>query len=764
MRRLSDLIAAAINLAFLQSILPMNPDNFVEFVAGITPDELASALETYGANHFFVFSLAIIYILTGTQLAFPENLIVLCIKYVFRQEEGTIEFLKVLSRYHCKCVQFINGFKPNELADALQTHGQNTNFVFSLAIIYIRAGATKAFPQKLAELVYDAVFRQVDGTQEFLAALNGAFLVDKTKVSRSLWGLCESATSEDLNSFLNARNSSPLILFYWLHLAVGGEKQIVKELFQILARIARQNIKPNPKVSYADVIRAILDNQSYFLFHETNGVFAVILDKGFVGNILNLFEVPWNFTFAELLLVQQFLQKRPIDASWLLRPDYMSVQCSRFLIKTVMNLADDLLDSSGRLTEASLLLPANFARIGRFVYLSDHHHLEQIFRSNQFIFDTHVIPGKYAISFVLHFFMNLHFRRNPELFSRMLVSLKTYGDQLLKADLTAMKTALTHFHEDRKAEAAIFAAFMCIDRSEQIPCLKNHISVLKTIFMVIGNPIHTLCVRDCDPTKLQEIVCSLRKILPDFILNARMVFVNGISFLPVVNLHATSQPVIAFLQAHALAGSFPCMLQLLMTSDHLDLFKVHMIAVMSFIGAQVDRVGQDDGQYQLNLAEMLNILHACFTKLDIKMLDFNNHICALFTNPIVLNAFVADPRFAEQTRGLRNDRKIARMRQECQAHCAQHGTTMPEAQRALGLVVFGGCPICTELSTPEFTTVFQCGHCFCTGCAEQIKNCPNCRAKIIHRTQPDSLGIRFRPDPAPQASGQPAQKKQRQEE
>lgn len=676
----------------------------------------------------------------------------------------TLSFLQsILQISHEQSVVFVNGIAQNELADALQNHGANPFFVFSLAIIYIRAGATKAFPQRLAELVYDAVFRKAEGTQDFLTALNEAFLADKNKVSRSLWGLCESATSEDLKSFLTAKNSSPLILFYWLHLAVIGNKQIAKELFHILVRITQQNIKPNPKVSYVDVIQVLIANQSYFLFHEHNGVFAVILEKGFVGNILNLFEVPWNFTFDQLTLVRNFLQKRPIDASWLLRPDYMSEDCSRFLIGTVMNLVD-LLDPSGRLTVATLLLPANFARISEFVHLSDHHHLEQIFRGNQVLFEMHVISGKYAISFVLHFFMNLHLRRNPNLFSRMLGALKTYGNKLLPEDLKAMKTELAHFHEDRKAEAAIFAAFMCIDRPEQIPSLKDHITVLKTFFIVIGHPIHTLCVKNCDPTKLQEIVCALRKIVPDFLLNTRMLFVNGISFLPVVNLHATSQPVIEFLQAHALAGSFPCMLQLLMLSDNLDQFVDRMPPVMSFIGTQVDQVGPNDVTYQLNLAEMFNILHACFTNLDIKMLDFNNHISALFKNPIVLDAFVSDPRFTNLTRGLRNDIRIAKMRQECQEFCVQNGTTMEEAQRALGHIIFEECAVCIERSTPEFTTIFQCGHCLCTGCAEQISNCPTCRAKITCRTQADSIGIRFRQDPDPQFSEEPTQKRQRQEE
>ena len=119
-----------------------------------------------------------------------------------------------------QCIEFVNGVNLNELASGLQNHGANPFAVFSLAIIYIRAGATKAFPQRLAELLYDAVFRQAEGTQEFLGALNQAFSLDKNKVAKSLWGLCERATANDLVIFLSAKNSSPLILFYWLLLAV----------------------------------------------------------------------------------------------------------------------------------------------------------------------------------------------------------------------------------------------------------------------------------------------------------------------------------------------------------------------------------------------------------------------------------------------------------------------------------------------------------------------------------------------------------------
>ena len=102
----------------------------------------------------------------------------------------------VLQMVHAQYVE-VNRVTPGELADALQTHGGNSIFVFSLAIVYIRAGATRTFPQRLTELVYDAVLKQAEGTQEILAALNQAFSTDKKSLAMSLWGLCESASPDD---------------------------------------------------------------------------------------------------------------------------------------------------------------------------------------------------------------------------------------------------------------------------------------------------------------------------------------------------------------------------------------------------------------------------------------------------------------------------------------------------------------------------------------------------------------------------------------
>ena len=667
------------------------------------------------------------------------------------------EFLQMTRE---QCVMFINRLVRDNFANELQTHGGNSYFVFLLATIYVRAGATKSFPKILAELLYDAVFLQKDGSQEFLEVLNRSFVENKQTVVRSLWGLCESVSPKDVESFLKSKNSSPLMLFNWLQLAVRGNKQAVKELFQILERIAKQNMTPNPKVDYSNVVREIRNNHTYFLFHETNGVFAVILEKGYVGNLLHLFEVEWNFTIAELTLVRNFLRKRPINASWLLRTDYMSVECSRRLIGYVMNISD-LLNPSGRLTEAALLLPANVARIAEFVFFSDHHHLEAILRTNQFLFDTIVIPGKYSVYGVLHFFMNLHLRGNPALFSRMIGALDTYGKKLLPEDLKEIQRAIKNFDNDRQIEASIFAAFMCISRQEQIPCLQDHILLLRAIRS--RNGAHSLQVSPSSAVNLQEVVCALRKFFPDFLLNTQVLGVNQLSFLPVVQVEPVSQPVVAFLQAQA--NSFFCLLQLLMLSNTLDELWANMIPVMEFIGQQADTCPPTDVQFQLNLAEMFYILHACFCKHNVKMQHFNDNVDALLPkNPenSVFELFIADPRFQNLTRGVHDERKVAQMEQACKDYCTKHGATMDHAQQAIGCILLSCC-VCICKFTQKFITIFGCGHAICTGCTGNLRspNCPNCRAHITKRNRP-SFEIRFRKD-SEDTSEQSAEKRQRQE-
>ena len=673
-------------------------------------------------------------------------------------EETAAIIAKIWQMSHQQCVEFINGLDHGKLEDALQTHGGNPYFVFLLATIYVRAEAIRSFPKVLAELVYEAVFRQKEGTREFLQVLNQSFQANKQTVVRSLWGLCDGASHKDLESFLKPTNSSPLILFYWLQLAVRGNKEVVNELFQILEQIfqPRQH-RCNPKVKYSDVVRAIRDNQSYFLFHETNGVFAVILEKGYMGNLLNLFEVDWTFTMAELTLVRNFLRKRPMNANLLLDKWCMSVECSRRLIGQVMNL-QDLLKPSGWLTDVDYTTyPSeaffdafqrleNFLKISEFVFCSNHDHLEYIFRKNTFVFNTIVIPGKYTIYDVLNFFTNLHLRRNQGLFSRMLDALNTYGKKLLPEDLKEIIRAIKDFPKERQMEASIFAAFMWIDRPEAIPCLQDHILLLRAI---LGrNGAHTLQVTPSSAVNLQEIVCALRIVVPDYLLNLLVLDVNQMSFLPVVQVERVSQPVVEFLQAHK--TSFFCLLQLLMISNTIDDLWANMNPVMEFIGQQAATCSPNDVQFKLNLVEMFNILHACFCKFKIKMNHFGYKIYPILPknpNNSVFEAFIADARFQELTRGVHDERKVAQMEEACADYCTLHGTTMDHAQRVLGCVLFSCC-VCTCKFTQNFMAILECGHAICTGCSENLRspNCPNCRARFTKRMQP-SFKIRFRKDP-----------------
>jgi hypothetical protein len=659
-----------------------------------------------------------------------------------------------------QCDDFVSGVVPDKLADALQTYGEKPYFVFLLATIYVRAGATRSFPKNLADLLYDAVFREEEGYQQFLELLNCFFVENKKKVVRSLWGLCEGSTPADIESFLKPMNSSPLMLFYWLQLAVKRNKQIVKELFQILARIAKQNISPNSKVDYSDVVRAIRDNKTYFLFHETNGVFAVVLETGYVGNLLNLFEVDWNFTMAELTLVRDFLRKRPINASWLLQTDYMSAGCSRYLIGHVMNLPD-LLDHSGRLTKDVLLLPANVLRIAEFVIFS-HDHLHHLFRVNQYLFNIIVFPPKYRVCEILLFFMNMHMLRIPELFSKMIRGLETYGNKLLPEDVLGIQRSIEEIHPTRKSEAELFAACMCISRQEQILYLKDHILVLKAIYA--RNGAHTLQVTPSSEAQMKYFVDVLRKHFPEFILYAKVLFVNQVSLLPVVKVEPMPESVITFLKTNS--SLFVCLLQLMMLSNTLNQLWENMVPVMDFIGQQADRLPPTDVQFKINLAEMFNILHVCFCKFGVKVRDFSDKIDPLLPkNPenSVFEAFIAEQRFQDLTRGVHDERKVAQMEQACKEYCTEHGTTMNDAQLSLGFVLLS-CDVCTCKVTRDFTTIIDCGHAICTGCAGKLAspNCPNCRAQITNMMRP-SFEIRFRKDPedSSEKSAESAEKKQR---
>ena len=299
----------------------------------------------------------------------------------------TLAFLlSILQMTPEECVAFVNAFDGNDLTKSLETHGENPIFIFSLGLIYLKAKATRSFPMRLAELIYYHVHHRSQGSQEFFQFLNTSFEENQNSYPRFLWGLCESCSSKDVESFLKPRNSSPLLVFYWLQMAIQKQKPIVKEFFQILERI-----KKNPLI-FDDVKQLMVANKSQLLFHVNIGCIAVIIDTGVVFNLLHLFEINWNLTFAELELLRNFLRKRPISANFLVDPQYMTAECSCYLIGNVMNLAD-LLDASGRLALSVLLLPVNLVRIAEFVYLSDND-LATIFRVNHYVFNQILIPGK----------------------------------------------------------------------------------------------------------------------------------------------------------------------------------------------------------------------------------------------------------------------------------------------------------------------------------------------------------------------------------
>jgi hypothetical protein len=150
----------------------------------------------------------------------------------------------------------------------------------------------------------------------------------------------------------------------------------------------------------------------------------------------------------------------------------------------------------------------------------------------------------------------------------------------------------------------------------------------------------------------------------------------------------------------------------------------------------------------------------------VKVRDFSDKIDPLLPkNPenSVFEAFIAEQRFQDLTRGVHDERKVAQMEQACKEYCTEHGTTMNDAQLSLGFVLLS-CDVCTCKVTRDFTTIIDCGHAICTGCAGKLAspNCPNCRAQITNMMRP-SFEIRFRKDPedSSEKSAESAEKKQR---
>jgi len=673
----------------------------------------------------------------------------------------TLPFLQgILQMTNDQCVEFVNTLDPKELALAFEEHGGSPFFIFSLGLIYIRAKATiRSFPIRLAELLSHHVHHSSQGSQKFLQFLNETFNESRDNIPKFLWGMCANASPADLESFLKMRHSSPLLIFYWLHMVIRERKQISKEFFQILERINKD------PTGFEDVIRTLVSNKSQFLFHETIGCIAVISDTGIVFNLILLFQFDWEFTFDELTLIRKFLRKRPINSSFLTEPSgfNFSEQCSRYLIGQIMNLPG-LLDTTGKPTKEVLLLPENVARIEEFVYFTDDY-LERIFRNNQFIFNTLLIPGKYLIADVFIFFHNIYLMKNPEFFSSMRNALNEYGNKLNADDIKSLPKVLKQIPIDRRDAAHFWLAFMCIERQETIRCLNDHIILLRAILNRSSAQI--INVTPSSPATFHEIVRKLRECLPDFVLNlmAKLVMwktgktTHGAQLLPVIQTEPVSDAVMAFLRENK--HELPCMLQLLMLSKTIDELWVNMVPVMEYAGLQAQQALPNDDGFIMMLEEIFRIFDEVFEKFSIKMTDFSKHVYDLLPkNPqnSIFDAFIHDPRFKDLVRGIHDDLKVSELEAQCQAHLATMlpGSTLADAQHELGVILFD-CHICTFRTTLGFSCMFPCGHTTCHGCYEKITQrlpviCPDCREKIPFCVSMNTLEIRFKQQPA--AGGQ----------
>jgi hypothetical protein len=661
----------------------------------------------------------------------------------------TLTFLQsILQMSSEECVANVNLWDKNDLIASLETHGGNPRFIFSLGVIYLKAKATRSFPMRLAELLFHHVCQTSQGTQEFLQFLNDSFEENKNSYPRFLWGLCESCSSNDLESFLKPRNSSPLLVFYWLQIAIQKQKPIVKEFFQILERI-----KKNPPI-FENVIQLMVRNKTHLLFDPAIGCLENM--TGVVFNLLHLFEINWNLTSAELELLRNFLREHPISANFLVDPQYISAECSRYLIGEVMNFAG-LLHTSGRLALSVLLLPDNLTRIAEFVYLSDNE-LATIFRINHDVFNQILTPGKYSFYKVLLFFNNLTYS-NQELFSRIRDALKEYGNKLTPQDLKLIPNVLKSMPDDLRDAAHFFLAFMCIARKEKIKCLDDHIMLLNGL--LDRGSQQFIEVVPSSPANFPTIVRKLRACFSNFVLNLMCLEIKtpqvNEPLLPVLQTDTQdSVSVYEFLESNAQSGSFTCLLQLLMLSRTIELLWANMERVMNHI-KQHQAV-----DFMMMQSELFHILDELFNnRFNVGLLHFNDHIHGLLPKHpkgnSIFDAFVDDKRFHHLVRGVHDERKVAEYKKKCEdLTTIRPGSTPDDAQRELDVFVFE-CPVCKSFVTNGFLTAIGCGHTFCTSCVQKINECSMCRKKIETSFECGELKMRYKRKPD-ELSSQPLKK------
>jgi len=642
-------------------------------------------------------------------------------------------------------VDFINQTNKPEMNLAFEAEKENSLFIFTIGAIYIKAECCKCFPLYLAELIYKHVFQSSQGHQLFLELVNLHFDSSKKDVARFIWGLCAHINNADIDSFLKKRNSSSIILLYWLKISSQSNKPITKHIFQIMKRIQEDSS------IYEDIISFLICNKTALLFDPIIGYFFNN-DKKTVYQLMSIFEINWQFTFSEIDKIRNFLRSYPINASLLYG---RSSKFSKNFLGTILNLNDYIL------REGSLVIPYNVSRIYEFVYYEDYD-LKRIFESNQYVFDILLVPQRYNILDVISFFQHL-FLNKSFAFSRITTTIKKYGEKLLEEDIRTIPDIIEKIDSNNRDNFKVWLALMCIDRTETISIIQDYIIVLKQMFIprMFGNSIG---ISPSSPDIINEVINNIRKYLPDFILNIElhMIFWNigennfSKSLLPVVHTEEKSLSIDSYIRSrinyldheHKIL-LFPYKLQLLVLSRTKDDFFSNLKDVLEHIGEESKKIGSNDASFIEMMEEMFFIMENIFKRLKISMDDFYNiyELLPKYPDNDISEAFINDPRFAYLLTNFLEERKVKQLEQKCKEHLAiKPQSSITDAQSELGIVIVN-CIICMGNYTPEFMDLLvPCGHTFCNSCSKKLVNCPNCRVKIESRLPLKKFNIRIRKD------------------
>lgn len=625
---------------------------------------------------------------------------------------------------------FLNGTIPEEILTAIETNSENPFFVFTLGIIYLKTGATRTFPLRLAELIYHHCHyianRNINGANEFLQTLDEAHR--QKKIPRSLYGLLSNMTPKNFESFLAERNSSPAMIRLWLSMNVPT----LNQLFLLFERFQKNWSE------FDDCVNLLLLNKTQILFHPVSGCFAVLKKKPSILKLLSLFEIDWEFTFGEIVNIRDFLREFPIYSSILIGKD-ISVRCSRNLIDRILGQRNCLDDDTGKLTKDVLV--RNMMHFHEYLIL-DEWILFEVFRQNSFVFNTLLDPKRYSVHNVFHFFANLFAGgEHRDLFTSGMVAIKTYGNNLSSEQISSLPEIMQDIHPDYSNEIPIWFALMCIERQERIPGLEDYILLFNAIFQ--RNGASRIQVVPQSPAYFNLVVENLRKILPDFILGLMLISVtwqdSGVpkeaQFLPVLQTKQFVLPRLVMTFFNTNINLFPVMLQIL----HLSKTKAELFQSIPLVIRYSDQKAQllaaNDTEFLEIMFQMFEMMDTVFKRFAISQTDFSQQIYDLLSNCAtdrIFEAFISDPRFCHLADSIHAEREITRLTEECRNHLPKipSGSTLADSQAQLGICV-SECPVCRSIVPLHYTVIMNCGHSVCQGCSLNLTSCPNCQGKKI---------------------------------